>query len=94
MRLSVMQFCDFYAGIFAFWVTLVAMADMAPVWSQLVNVAGAMSVALGVEYDRTGLWVFVVPVTTAFVCMAASWVGVETGGDFGFMRGTEWRCVV
>ncbi|XP_037074533.1 transmembrane protein 8B-like isoform X2 [Pollicipes pollicipes] len=74
MRLSVMQFCDFYAGIFAFWVTLVAMADLAPAWSSLLNVGGAMLVALGVEYDRTGLWVFVVPVATAFVCMVTSWV--------------------
>ncbi|XP_043223792.1 post-GPI attachment to proteins factor 6-like isoform X2 [Amphibalanus amphitrite] len=74
MRLSVMQFCDFYAGIFAFWVTLVCMADLAPAWSSLMNVGGAMLVALGVEYDRTGLWVFVVPVATAFVCMVSSWV--------------------
>ena len=77
MRLSVMQFCDFYAGIFAFWVTLVCMADLAPTWSSLLNVGGAMLVALGVEYDRTGLWVFVVPVATAFVCMVSSWVRGE-----------------
>ena len=74
MRLSVMQFCDFYAGIFAFWVTLVCMADLRRPWGPLVNVAGAMLVALGVEYDRTGLWVFVVPVVTAFGLMVASWV--------------------
>ena len=30
-------------------------------------------VALGVEYDRTGLWVFVVPAASACAVMAASW---------------------
>lgn len=31
-------------------------------------------VALGVEYDRTGLWVFVVPSVSAFLVMVSSWV--------------------
>ncbi|XP_042217119.1 post-GPI attachment to proteins factor 6-like isoform X2 [Homarus americanus] len=74
MRLSVMQFCDFYSAIFSFWVTLIAMADLPHSLYSLLHVAGALIVALGVEYDRTGLWVFVVPSASAFVIMASSWV--------------------
>ncbi|KAK8398671.1 hypothetical protein O3P69_004058 [Scylla paramamosain] len=74
MRLSVMQFCDFYSAIFSFWVTLIAMADLPHSLYSLLHVAGAMIVALGVEYDRTGLWVFVVPSVSAFLVMASSWI--------------------
>ncbi|XP_045606812.2 post-GPI attachment to proteins factor 6 isoform X1 [Procambarus clarkii] len=74
MRLSVMQFCDFYSAIFSFWVTLIAMADLPHSLYSFLHVAGALIVALGVEYDRTGLWVFVVPSASAFFIMASSWV--------------------
>ncbi|XP_063607987.1 post-GPI attachment to proteins factor 6-like isoform X1 [Penaeus indicus] len=74
MRLSVMQFCDFYSAILSFWVTLIAMADLPHSLYSFLHVAGALVVALGVEYDRTGLWVFVVPSASAFLIMVASWV--------------------
>lgn len=74
MRLSVMQFCDFYSAIFSFWVTLIAMAGLPHSLYSLLHVAGAMIVALGVEYDRTGLWVFVVPSVSAFLVMVSSWI--------------------
>ncbi|XP_071532485.1 post-GPI attachment to proteins factor 6-like isoform X2 [Panulirus ornatus] len=74
MRLSVMQFCDFYSAILSFWVTLIAMADLPHSLYSFLHVAGALIVALGVEYDRTGLWVFVVPSASAFFVMASSWV--------------------
>ncbi|XP_068218327.1 post-GPI attachment to proteins factor 6-like [Palaemon carinicauda] len=74
MRLSVMQFCDFYSAIFSFWVTLIVMADLPHSLYSLLHVAGAMVVALGVEYDRTGLWVFVVPSVSAFFIMITSWI--------------------
>ncbi|XP_064087571.1 post-GPI attachment to proteins factor 6-like isoform X2 [Macrobrachium nipponense] len=74
MRLSVMQFCDFYSAIFSFWVTLIVMADLPQSLYSLLHVAGAMVVALGVEYDRTGLWVFVVPSVSAFFIMVTSWM--------------------
>ncbi|KAK4311369.1 hypothetical protein Pmani_017128 [Petrolisthes manimaculis] len=74
MRLSVMQFCDFYSAIFSFWVTLIAMAELPHSLYSLLHVAGALIVALGVEYDRTGLWVFVVPSVSAFLVMTSSWI--------------------
>ncbi|XP_069936970.1 transmembrane protein 8B isoform X4 [Cherax quadricarinatus] len=74
MRLSVMQFCDFYSAIFSFWVTLIAMADLPYSLYSFLHVAGALIVALGVEYDRTGLWVFVVPSASAFFIMTSSWI--------------------
>lgn len=42
MRLSVMQFCDFYSAIFSFWVTLIAMAGLPHSLYSLLHVAGAM----------------------------------------------------
>lgn len=75
MRLSVLQFCDFYMAIMAVWVTLVIMADLHPKIYSLLHMAGAIGVALGVEYDRTGLWVFVIPVAVGIAVLSASWVG-------------------
>lgn len=69
-----MQFCDFYSAIFSFWVTLIAMADLPYSLYSFLHVAGALIVALGVEYDRTGLWVFVVPSASAFFIMTSSWI--------------------
>ncbi|KAF2346574.1 Protein of unknown function DUF3522 [Trinorchestia longiramus] len=73
MKASVLQFCDFYSAILAFWVTLIAMAEVPFTLYSLLHMAGAVMVALGVEYDRTGLWVFVVPAVSAFSVMAVSW---------------------
>uniref|UniRef100_A0A6A7G2I8 Transmembrane protein 8B n=1 Tax=Hirondellea gigas TaxID=1518452 RepID=A0A6A7G2I8_9CRUS len=73
LNVGVLQFCDFYSAILAFWVTLIAMADVPATIYSLLHMAGAVMVALGVEYDRTGLWVFVVPAASAFLVMAASW---------------------
>ncbi|KAF2346572.1 Protein of unknown function DUF3522 [Trinorchestia longiramus] len=49
------------------------MAEVPFTLYSLLHMAGAVMVALGVEYDRTGLWVFVVPAVSAFSVMAVSW---------------------
>ncbi|XP_022257740.1 transmembrane protein 8A-like [Limulus polyphemus] len=78
MRLSVLQFCDFYSVILAFWVTLIAMADLPTTLQSLAHMAGAVGIALAVEYDRTGLWVFVTPCGIGLIILLISWVSYHT----------------
>ena len=56
-----MQFCDFFCSILAFWVTLIALARSPPKYDSVLYMLGAVVIAIGVEYNRTGLLVFVVP---------------------------------
>ncbi|GAB6028880.1 hypothetical protein CHUAL_004680 [Chamberlinius hualienensis] len=74
MRLGVLQFCDFYLAILSIWVTIIAMADLPQKIYSVLHMAGAVGVALGVEYDRTGLWVFIVPSVTGLVILTTSWI--------------------
>ncbi|GAU93580.1 hypothetical protein RvY_05502 [Ramazzottius varieornatus] len=73
MEYRVLQFCDFYVSILSFWVTIIAMADLPYKIQSLVHILGCIGIALGVEYDKTGLWTFVVPAITAVVILGASW---------------------
>ncbi|XP_067124173.1 transmembrane protein 8B-like isoform X3 [Centruroides vittatus] len=74
MRLSVLQFCDFYSAILSIWVTLIAMAKLSPTLQSLCHMLGAVGLALGVEYDRTGLLVFIIPAGTGLVIIIISWI--------------------
>ncbi|XP_054708234.1 post-GPI attachment to proteins factor 6-like [Uloborus diversus] len=74
IRLSVLQFCDFYSAILSVWVTLIAMAKLPYQMQSFIHMAGAVGVALGVEYDRTGLWVFALPAGMGLVILLTSWV--------------------
>lgn len=74
MRLSVLQFCDFYSAILSIWVTLIAMAKLSPTLQSLSHMLGAVGLALGVEYDRTGLLVFIIPAGTGLVIIIISWI--------------------
>ncbi|XP_035217059.1 transmembrane protein 8B-like, partial [Stegodyphus dumicola] len=73
IRLSVLQFCDFYSAILSVWVTLIAMAKLPNIVQSFTHMAGAVGVALGVEYDRTGLWVFVLPTGIGLLILFTSW---------------------
>ncbi|KAG8178508.1 hypothetical protein JTE90_005403 [Oedothorax gibbosus] len=74
IRLGVLQFCDFYLAILSVWVTLIAMAKLPDKVQNFVHMAGAVGVALGVEYDRTGLWVFVLPTGIGLTILLTSWI--------------------
>lgn len=50
------------------------MAKLPDKAQNFVHVVGAVGVALGVEYDRTGLWVFVLPTGIGLVILVTSWV--------------------
>lgn len=73
MKYEVLQFCDFYCAILSFWVTLIAMANLPSKLVSIAHMLGALGIALGVEYQRTGLWVFVIPVGTGVLIMMLSW---------------------
>ncbi|ODM99932.1 Transmembrane protein [Orchesella cincta] len=60
-RYAVLQFCDFFCSILAFWVTLIALAKSPPKYDSSLYMLGAVVIAIGVEYNRTGLMVFVFP---------------------------------
>ena len=53
---------------------MVAMADLNVTFRSLAHVIGCMGLAIGVEYDRLGLWVFIVPLAIAVVVLIISWV--------------------
>uniref|UniRef100_T1IR86 EGF-like domain-containing protein n=1 Tax=Strigamia maritima TaxID=126957 RepID=T1IR86_STRMM len=94
MRLSVMQFCDFYSAILSFWITVIAMADLPSSLTSLAHMAGSLGIAVGVEYDRTGLWVFVVPAATGVIIMIASWVFHCYKQHSCYPKKTVWICLV
>ncbi|XP_029172482.1 post-GPI attachment to proteins factor 6 isoform X3 [Nylanderia fulva] len=73
MRLSVLQFCDFFNALLAIWVTLVAMASFGPRVTAFCQVAGAIVLAMGAEMDRTALWVFLLPAVTGSALIGLSW---------------------
>lgn len=74
MRLNVLQFCDFYSAILSLWVTLIAMSDIRNALKSIVHMAGAIGIALGTEYNRTSLWVLVVPALIGLALMTQSWM--------------------
>ncbi|KAM7287184.1 post-GPI attachment to proteins factor 6 [Ixodes scapularis] len=73
LRYEVLQFCDFFSAVLSFWVTLVAMAHVPQSLASIAHVLGALGVALGVQCQRTSLWVFVAPAVLGSVLLAASW---------------------
>jgi len=73
MRLSVLQFCDFFNALLAIWVTLVAMASFGPRLTAFCQVTGAIVLAMSAEMDRTALWVFLLPAVTGSALIGLSW---------------------
>jgi hypothetical protein len=74
MRINVLQFCDFYSAILSLWVALIAMSDIRSGLKSIAHMAGAIGIALGTEYNRTSLWVLVVPALVGVAVMTQSWL--------------------
>lgn len=74
MDYDVLSFCDFYGSILSFWVTLLAMSRLNDTIRSIFHMLGALCVALGVEHNKHGLWVFVIPAITGVIIMSISWV--------------------
>ncbi|XP_076764555.1 transmembrane protein 8B isoform X1 [Xylocopa sonorina] len=73
MRLSVLQFCDFFNALLSIWVTLVAMASFGPKLTAFCQISGAVILAMSAEMDRTALWVFLLPAITGSALIGLSW---------------------
>lgn len=76
MKYEVLQFCDFYSAILSVWVTIVAIAGLNEMITSIAHMSGALGIALGVEYQKTGFWVFVIPFVIGVVILILSWVSV------------------
>jgi hypothetical protein len=73
MKLSVLQFCDFYNALLSIWVTLVAMASMGPRATSFCHMLGVVTLAVGAEMDRTALWVFLLPTVSGCLLVLVFW---------------------
>ena len=85
MRLSVLQFCDFFNALFSIWVTLVAMAGFGTRLTAFCQVFGAVVLAVCSELDRTALWVFLLPAITGCMLVGISWgMKCRSKGNFQY----------
>lgn len=73
VKIGVLQFCDFYCGLLAIWVTLVAMSHIRPQFVSLLHMFGAILLAFGTELNKQSLWVFLAPALTGICIISVSW---------------------
>ena len=73
VKISVLQFCDFYCGLLAIWVTLIAMANVRATFVSLLHMFGAILLAFGTELNKQSLWVFLAPALTGICIISVSW---------------------
>lgn len=74
VKLGVLQFCDFYCGLLAIWVTLIAMANIRHQYVSILHMLGAILIAFGTEYDKQSLVVFLAPALTGLSIISVCWV--------------------
>ncbi|KRT82256.1 hypothetical protein AMK59_3345, partial [Oryctes borbonicus] len=74
VRLEVLQFSDFFSGLLAIWVTLIAMAYIPYPWSSISHISGSLILAFGTTLAKQSLWVFILPVVAGIVIIAARWI--------------------
>ncbi|XP_076641591.1 post-GPI attachment to proteins factor 6 [Halictus rubicundus] len=60
-KYEVLQYSDFFSSILAFWVTLVAMAEIPTHFVSLCHMFGVLIIAFGVESNKTSLTSILVP---------------------------------
>lgn len=60
-KYEVLQYSDFFSSILAFWVTLVAMAEIPIRYVSLCHMFGVLIIAFGVESNKTSLTSILVP---------------------------------
>lgn len=73
IKLNVLQYVDFYSALLAFWVTLISLSNLPTEARSFFHLVGSVLLAIGVQYDRTSLWTFVVPVSAGFVIVILTW---------------------
>lgn len=73
VKIGVLQFCDFYCGLLAIWVTLIAMSHIRQTLVSLLHMFGAILLAFGTELNKQSLWVFLAPALTGVCIISFSW---------------------
>lgn len=73
VKIGVLQFCDFYCGLLAIWVTLIAMSHIRQQFVSLLHMLGAIVLAFGTELNKQSLWVFLAPALTGICLISVSW---------------------
>ncbi|XP_064467289.1 post-GPI attachment to proteins factor 6-like isoform X2 [Ornithodoros turicata] len=71
--LEVLQFWDFMLAIAAFWITLLAIAKVPEKVRSVSATLGVLAIAAVVQYDRTSLAAFALPVTVGISIVLISW---------------------
>ncbi|CAG9835409.1 unnamed protein product [Diabrotica balteata] len=74
VRLSALQFGDFFCAILAIWVTLIAIADLPQLLTSVCHMVGAIVLAFCTTINKTSLWVFGLPVITGLLIVVVSWI--------------------
>lgn len=59
---EVLQFCDFFSAIMSFWVTIISMAKLPEKLVNFLHMLGVLLIAVLVQYNRSGIQVFAVPI--------------------------------
>ena len=78
MKYTVLQFCDFYTATMAYWVTVLAMGGLPEQAKSLLHMVGAIGVAMAIEYDRTGVFTFLVPAVVGIFVLVSAWVSLTS----------------
>ncbi|KAL3868998.1 hypothetical protein ACJMK2_041736 [Sinanodonta woodiana] len=73
LHYSVLSFCDFLGSSASIWVTIVAMMKPPDKVKVTLQVAGPMSLAVGVLYDKTSYLLFAVPCGIGLIGIFISW---------------------
>lgn len=73
LKVSVLQFADFFTALLSIWVTLLAMADLPSFYPSVFHMTGAIFIAFGITADRWSLWVFAVPAVCGVCTVMARW---------------------
>ncbi|XP_058788865.1 post-GPI attachment to proteins factor 6-like isoform X3 [Phymastichus coffea] len=61
-KYNVLQYCDFFSGILAFWVTFVTMAGLPVQYISTFHMMGVIIITFGVESDKNGLASSLIPI--------------------------------
>ena len=71
---EVLQFCDFFCAILSFWVTIISMAKLPEQLVSFLHMLGVLLVSILVQYNRTGIQVFAVPIPLGLLILSITLV--------------------
>ncbi|KAK0095175.1 hypothetical protein PV326_009042 [Microctonus aethiopoides] len=73
-KYEVLQYSDFFSSILAFWVTLIAMAQLHLHLVSFFHMVGVLIIAIGVESNRTGLPSILIPLAVGVTILIGNYV--------------------